>query len=1142
MTNTFIVCHFMVVQLFKLSTKDITCLSVFQDETGKPVRVIVKGEPASGKTTFVKKVCSEWSTLHKNSEEPVCSEIKDVLGQYDLLIPVILRLVKHGASLEDTIKNQIELDEKKMLTLKWMLKKTERTVLVFDGLDEYDINRSSDITNVMNGNTFKHVVITSRAEAVNKTQEWKQTMYKEAELKGFSDEHIELYVEKFFKTAKEPAKSLLSHIFDEGTNLLELARNPGSLCMICILHNNGTEIQHMTREQLYEEYVAFLLSRWEQRQNPEGKKTPRSQILKKYHEILLKFGELANVNEEKYMYTELSFTLDQIKSIVGEEALNYGYLYKSHPSSRLVPSHYSFVHKTMQEFFLAYFIKYTGDLDSFKQRLYKDRYLLKHELSLTRFLLHLYMSPNEAFEFTTNIIGSKPDKNLFVVLLKLYTGCQHDEYQTTLTFNDWKDIYIYQYPCYVIRADRRHQDSLSSYNKDMIRRMNTDNKHKAVTVPLLQTASTQEITCGDLSRYLYDDMIFWSENDFYVYCRTDYEVTVTGNAQNLQKLCLKDIEKVGDINMQPVNDRLEVDINSTNLHGHVMLTKPWMALVQSLTMSYCKLEAGDISVIADSMQACTSPTGAELASPCRLQKLNLQGNSLTGAGADITRIIPLCMEINLDYCELEAGDISVIADNIQACTSPTGAESASPCRLLKLNLEGNSLTGYRAADIARIIPLCMEINLVYCELEAGDISVIADSIQACTSPTGAESASLCRLQKLDLSLNSLTGAGADIARIIPLCTEINLVWCKLEAGDISVITDSIQACTSSTGAESASPCWLQKLDLSFNSLTGAGADIARIIPLCTQINLTKCKLEAGDISVIADSIQACSSPTGAESASPCRLQKLDLNGNSLTGAGADISRIIPLCTEIDLSECKLEAGDVSVIADSIQACTSPTGAESASPCRLQKLYLGGNSLTGAGADIARIISCIQLCTEIRLGGCDLNNEDFHAIVNAIIQTHSEHDHSSPDRRQTSRLTSFWNEFIKYVKSASPGPASHTNRRQTSRVKPASPAPASHTDRRETSRIKPASPGPASHTDRRQRSRIKPASPGPASHIEELYLQYNKFRDVKTVRLLLDNLPPSLRWLDLRGNQFNKEEMEEIRRTYKDKHPNLDLSI
>ena len=673
---------------------------------------MVKGEPASGKTTFMKKICQEWSMLHTRNEEPVSSQIRDTLGQYDLLIPIILRLVKRGATLENTIKDQIEINKKQMFTLRYMMNKTERIVIVLDGLDEYNTNTSQDITDIIKGNTFKHVIITSRAEAANKTLEWKQITYKEAELKGFTDKHIKLYVDKFFKTSKELACSLVSHIFDKNSNLLELARNPGSLCMVCTLHKDHIPIYAMNREQLYQEYVAFLLSRWEQRQNPEGEKTPRSEILKKYHTVIQKCGKLANINRKPYDVDgeykhksdnedsmELSFTMDQIKSVVGEDALNLGFLYKSHPSSRLITSRFSFIHKTLYEFFLAYFIKH-NNLDSFKQRIYKNRELLKQELSLTRFLLHLYMSPKEAYKFTSNIVGSKsdqklfkglrnlfqstrtnsnanPDKDIFIALLDLYKGYQHDDYQTTLTFTDDRYCYIYQYPCYVIQAYRSDQDSLSSYNKDMIRRMSTDNKHKAVTVPLLQTASFQVIACGGPGNI----------SDFYVYCRADYEVTVTGDSSKLDFLYLWDIEKMGDIHLNPVNDRMGVSIFNTNLHGCVGLTKPWIALIQSLKMPWCKLEADDISVIADSFQACTSPTGAESASPCRLQKLVLIGDSLTGAGADIARIIkltPLCTEIDLTGCDLNDEDFYAIVKAV--------IQAGPATQLEKLQLEINDFT------------------------------------------------------------------------------------------------------------------------------------------------------------------------------------------------------------------------------------------------------------------------------------------------------------------------------------------------------------------------------------------------------------------------------------------------------------------
>ena len=552
--------------------------------------MIVKGEPAPGKTTFVRKVCKDWSELHIN-EDRVRPEVRDVLGPYDLLIPIMLRLVKHGASLEDTIKDQLEMEDKQMLTLNYMLKNTERTALIMDGLDEYHANRSCDITNIMRGKTFNHVIITTRPEAAGRSKVWKELSYKEAILLGLTDENIKLYVEKFFKESTEKKNDLIFHIFKKDSELLELARNIGSLSMICVLHAVSVPINIMNREQLYQEYVAFCLSRWEQRKNPEEEKTARSEILNKHHKVLLKFGELAHINwkpcESDSVIKdnlELSFATDQIKSVLDEpieDVLHYGFLYRSHPASCLLKSQFSFKHKTLHEYFLAYFISNT-DKESFKQKLYKNKDLLGQELSLTRFILHLHMTAEESLEFTTNIIGSKPDIDIFFVLLKLYRYYQRDEseYQTTLTFNttekdlldDIEYCYIYQYPCYVIRANRRYEYSLSSYNEDMIRRMNTDNKHKTVTVPLLQTASQQAITSG----------AGWvmPETDFHVFCRADYEVTVTGDGSKLEWLVLWGIEKMGDINLHPVNDKLEVNIDDTNLHGHVVLTKPWKALIQ----------------------------------------------------------------------------------------------------------------------------------------------------------------------------------------------------------------------------------------------------------------------------------------------------------------------------------------------------------------------------------------------------------------------------------------------------------------------------------------------------------------------------------------------------------------------------------
>ena len=647
--------------------------------------MIVKGEPASGKTTFMRKICKEWSTLHKRDEEPVSSEVRDALGPYDLLIPVILRLVKHGATLEDTIKDQIDLDEKKMLTLRYMLKNTQRTVLIMDGLDEFHPGTSSHITDIMKGNTFKHIVITSRAQAARKTKEWKKAIYKEASLRGFSNKHIKQYVNKFFKESPEEGTSLISQIFKKDSHLLKLARNPGSLCLLCLLYKDGYPIHYMNREQLYQEYVAFLLSRWEQRQNPEGEKTPRSEILKKYHTTLVKFGELAYIHNKdlvdcNFEKMELSFTMGQIKSVVGEEALNYGFLYRSHPTSLIEQSQYSFLHQTLHEYFLAFYINHS-DIETFKRRFYKNKEFLKQKLSLTRFILHLHMSPKEAHDFTTNLLGSNPSKDLFTSLLKLYRGYKYDEYHTTMTFNDDDQYsYVYQYPCYMICAKRNHQNLLSSFNKDMIRRMNTDNKHKAVTVPILQAASKQLVTCGDPGMSLY-------EPDVYICCRQDYKVKISGDVTNLKELHLSDIETVEEINLHHANDGLKVDINYTNLHGNIGVTEPWLNLVGSFWMLNCELDPADVSALADSFQVCSSLTGGQSTPGCRLQQLVLSYNNLTGSGADIARIIhfvPLCTHLYLYECGLNDEDFHAIVNAV----IHTGPAS----HLERLYLHNNRLT------------------------------------------------------------------------------------------------------------------------------------------------------------------------------------------------------------------------------------------------------------------------------------------------------------------------------------------------------------------------------------------------------------------------------------------------------------------
>ena len=554
---------------------------------------MVRGEPASGKTTFLRKISFDWASLHGTNQDTQSTEGLDSLKPYILLIPVILRLVKQGASWEDTVQDQMDfLSDKHILTLKWLLRtKPEKIIVIFDGLDEFNEKMSKDITNIMKGNTFDKIccVITSRPEAVSRIRDWVRIKYREAELKGFEDKHVQDYIEKFFTESKPKGEALCKLIFPGrycSSYLLPLARNPGTLSMICTLHEQGRPIG-TSREQLYEEFVAFVLSRWEQRHQPLQYKTPRKHILDKYKKVLLKFGQLSNIRDEN-QEMELSFTVQDVMSIVGEEAMKYGFLYKSHPVSRDTDCEVSFLHKTLQEYLAGYYIVHK-EMNSFKEKC-KNMKFLETEQSLIRFVLHLHLNPHEAAQFVRYLIKSNPTEDLLELLLKhLLTGYQHEVEFEPVIITDKGYRYEYMFPSCVIKynQNKSHQE-YSKYikiNKECVK----------INLPQIQDVQSLEVMGNGQ---------FDSNCDVLITCCEDCEVNLVLDAHNLQELDLVSINKVGVLEVHGAHYRLRVWMLDVNLNGCLSRTDPWMTNLQLLTMIECSLCDSDLSDLAACFRSC----------------------------------------------------------------------------------------------------------------------------------------------------------------------------------------------------------------------------------------------------------------------------------------------------------------------------------------------------------------------------------------------------------------------------------------------------------------------------------------------------------------------------------------------------------
>ena len=490
------------------------------------------------------------------------------------------------------------LSDKHIFTIKWLLRsQPDKILFIMDGFDEFNPETSANITSIMDGNLFNDVccVVTARPEAVSKVKKWERVSFREAELKGFSDEHIEEYIKKFFTKSKTKGEELCKLIFPGGyldSYLLELARNPGTLSMICTLHEQGRPIG-TSREQLYEEFVAFVLSRWEQRHQSLEYKTPRKHILDKYNTVLLKFGHLANTLDSNQKM-ELSFTMNEVTTIVGEEAMQYGLLYKSHPVSHYSDCEVSFLHKTVQEYLAGYYIVHK-EMDSFKEKC-KNMTFLKAEKSMLRFIIQKHLTPDEAVQFVKYLIKSNPTEYLLEHLLQhLMRGFQHEIESEPVIITDEGYRNEYMFPSCVIRykQNKAHQE-YSKYIKI--------NK-QCVEINLPQIQDVQSLTVSG-------DGIFYSDSDVLVTCCRDCEVNLKVEAHNLQKLYLSNINKVGVLEVHGAHHRLDVWMMHVNLNGCLSRTGPWMTNLQSLTMYNCSLCDSDLTDLAACFRSCSHRSGS----------------------------------------------------------------------------------------------------------------------------------------------------------------------------------------------------------------------------------------------------------------------------------------------------------------------------------------------------------------------------------------------------------------------------------------------------------------------------------------------------------------------------------------------------
>ena len=157
---------------------------LFKHVQPQGTRILVKGDPGIGKTTFVQKLAFDWATKQ--------------LVKFDVVLVVKLKFSDKSQSIARMVKNQIEtLGENKRVSEKdiaeYMKSGRDRVLLVLDGLDEINLKQYPQVKEVLLGERYRNCCILATTRPyVAETLHNKMTNI--AKIKGFSKEQAIQFV------------------------------------------------------------------------------------------------------------------------------------------------------------------------------------------------------------------------------------------------------------------------------------------------------------------------------------------------------------------------------------------------------------------------------------------------------------------------------------------------------------------------------------------------------------------------------------------------------------------------------------------------------------------------------------------------------------------------------------------------------------------------------------------------------------------------------------------------------------------------------------------------------------------------------------------------------------------------------------
>ena len=610
-------------------------------------RFLLRGEPTAGKTTFLRKLCRDWASLHTEDEEAEL-DVKQKLSEFSLVLPVILRAVQPDTDLSDTIQRQTGISDTDIHTMMYILNtEPNKVIFILDGLDEFNLETNKEITGIMEKREYKKstCIITTRPEAADKAKHWTHVIYKQAELLGFSKENIKKFIEKFFKSHEEGVKiadelyNLIYPPFDysddaninwlkETDQLQKLAVNPGRLGMLCSIYSYNQEVITNTTK-LYEEFSLIILSKWEKKQNKQ--QTQKSRILHKYKDVMYQFGKLAYKQEDNGDL-KLTFTMEDLEECISPELFNCGFIYKSQPLHRFEDCQVGFIHKSVQEYMAAYYVCHEENGQAL-DRLLKDFVNEERFYNVAPVLkFAIYSGSKEQIEHVIDYSTGTP-QILFRLLkfLEHYNIPLHQEPVFLSPF--YADGDYLENNCFVqlpaCMIDTKLSESTFRSRWRGIKQSD-DQKSWILTWP----SDTKKIIIEDFITGDDDDVNNLEEDEILIASIHRFPLFINGESGSLSRMRLITKGNIHIINV--CKNVTMVNLSGSKLHSQAKWLNSLLLNVPNCTelnMKSCGLSAKDIKHL------CEETKGRDL----KIEILNLENNDFVTEGTDaLVRFVRQC--------------------------------------------------------------------------------------------------------------------------------------------------------------------------------------------------------------------------------------------------------------------------------------------------------------------------------------------------------------------------------------------------------------------------------------------------------------------------------------------------------------------